>query len=296
VISVVIAAHNEAGVLGRCLDSLLTDAGPDEFEVVVVANGCTDATAEVAGARPGVRVVNLPVAGKVAALNAGDEQAHGFPRVYLDADIVLPSAGVRALGAALAASAAAGGPVLAATARREVDVSRSPALVRSYYAINARLPAFEAALFGRGVAALSAAGRARFGRFPDVVADDLFLDSLFTPEEKLQVDSVSSRVSAPRTTRDLLRRLVRVRRGNASLRAASVVGPAAANVRKPDRRSWLRDVVRADPALIPAAACYAAITVAAALIAKLPPRSASRWGTDTSSRVADAPLQAGGPR
>ncbi len=294
--SVVIAAHNEAGVLGRCLDWLLADAAPDEFEVVVVANGCTDATAEVAAARPSVRVVNLPVAGKVAALNAGDEQVHRYPRIYLDADIVLPSVGVRALGAALAASAAAGGPVLAATTRREVDVSRSPALVRSYYAINSRLPAFEAALFGRGVVALSAAGRARFGSFPDVVADDLFLDSLFTAAEKLQVESVSSRVSAPRTTRDLLRRLVRVRRGNASLRAVTVAGPTTASVRKPDRRSWLRDVVRADAGLIPAAACYAAITVAAAMIAKLPQRSASRWGTDTSSRVPDAPLQTGGPR
>jgi hypothetical protein len=54
--------------------------------------------------------------------------------------------------------------------------------------------------------------------------------------------------------------------------------------------------VRANPGLIPAAACYVSITVAAALIAKLPPRSAGRWGTDASSRVVDAPLQAGGPR
>ena len=33
---------------------------------------------------------------------------------------------------------------------------------------------------------LSAAGRARFGTFPEVVADDLFLDSLFTADERMR--------------------------------------------------------------------------------------------------------------
>ena len=50
VASVVIAAHNEAAVLGRCLRGLLADAEPGEFDVVVVPNGCTDATAEKARA------------------------------------------------------------------------------------------------------------------------------------------------------------------------------------------------------------------------------------------------------
>jgi hypothetical protein len=310
VTSVVIAAHNEAAVIGRCLDSLLADAQPGEFEVIVAANGCTDATAEIAAARTGVRVVNLPAPGKVAALNAGDELATGFPRIYLDADIVLPTSGVRALRDALAAAQSAGGPVLAAAPRREVDVSRSPMLVRGYYAINTRLPAFQGALFGRGVAALSAAGRARFGRFPDVLADDLFLDSLFTPEQKLQVDAVAARVAAPRSTRDLLRRLVRVRRGNARLRAdlsrpqagdagsaagqASTADPARPPVRPAARASWLRDVALPHPALYPAAACYAAITVTAALLARLPSAAATAWGRDDSSRREDVPAETGG--
>ena len=49
--SVVIAAHNEEALLGRCLDALLSDAEPGEFEVVVVPNGCTDSTARVAAER-----------------------------------------------------------------------------------------------------------------------------------------------------------------------------------------------------------------------------------------------------
>ena len=47
-ISVVIAAHNEEDVLGRCLDALLRGSRPTELEIVVVCNGCTDRTADVA--------------------------------------------------------------------------------------------------------------------------------------------------------------------------------------------------------------------------------------------------------
>lgn len=284
--SIVIAAHNEATVIGRCLDALLAGAAPGEFDVTVVANGCTDATAQVAAERAGVRVVELVSAGKVAALNAGDEVAVGFPRIYLDADVVIHADGVRVLCGALTTPGALHSPgVLATVPRRELDVSRSTLPVRAYYAINSRLPVFQNALFGRGAIVLSAKGRGRFGRFPDVVADDLFLDSLFAPLEKRQVDSVSARVTVPRRSRDLVRRLVRVRRGNVSMRAASAPGGGAPReIRRADRTSWLRHVVVHNPALIPAATCYVAITITAAVIARLPAQTGAEWGRDNSSR------------
>ena len=252
--------------------------------MTVVANGCTDATVQVAATRQGVRVLDLPSAGKVAALNAGDAVAVGYPRIYLDADIVIHAAGIRALRDALAVSDETPGPrVLAVTARREVDVSRSPLLVRCYEAINSRLPAFQNALIGRGVIALSAEGRGRFDRFPEVINDDLFLDSLFTKTEKREVGSVSAQIAAPRRTRDLLRRIVRVRRGNASMRATLAAQGAA---RPTARTSWLRDVAMRDPTLIPAATCYAAITLTASILAKLPQRR-GLWGRDDSSRKDD---------
>jgi glycosyltransferase involved in cell wall biosynthesis len=285
VTSIVIAAHNEASVIGRCLDTLLAGSAPGEFDVTVVANGCIDTTAQVAAARQGVRVVELVSAGKIAALNAGDEVAVGFPRIYLDADVVIHADGVRVLCAALAApDPPASTSVLATAPRRELDVSHSTLPVRAYYAINSRLPAFQNALFGRGAIVLSAEGRGRFGRFPDVVADDLFLDSLFAVLEKRQVESVSARVTAPRRSRDLLRRLVRVRRGNADMRAASAGGGAQREVRRADRTSWLSDVVLHNPALIPAATCYVAITITAAVLARLPAGPGGEWGRDNSSR------------
>jgi len=287
--SIVIAAHNEAAVIGRCLDALLAGTSPGEFDVTVVANGCTDSTAQVAAARAMVRVLDLPAAGKVAALNAGDAVAVGYPRIYLDADIVIPAVGVRALRDVLSASAGSqAAKTLAVTARREVDVSRSPLLVRAYFAINSRLPVFRHALIGRGVIALSAEGRGRFGRFPDVINDDLFLDSLFTIAEKREVSSVTVQVSAPRRTRDLVRRLARVRRGNASMRAALAAdGGARGAARRGARLSWLRDVALRNPTLIPAATCYAAITFTASVLAMLPQRTADAWGRDDSSRRDD---------
>lgn len=284
--SVVIAAHNEAAVIGRCLDSLLAGITRREFDVTVVANGCTDSTAQVATARPGVRVLDLPTAGKAAALNAGDAVAVGFPRIYLDADIVIPAAGIRALCDALASSRpSTAGRVLAVVPRRELDLGHRPLLVRAYFAINSRLPAFQNALFGRGVIALSAEGRARFDLFPDATADDLFLDSLFTSAEKQEVSSVSARIATPLRTADLLRRLVRVRRGNAIMRAARAAdSDSQGKVRGAARTSWLRDVALRNPSLAPAAACYAAITLSAAVLAKLPQKPGGAWGRDDSSR------------
>lgn len=101
-VSVIIPAHNEAGVIGRLLGHLVCPTGPEDIDVIVLANGCTDNTAEVAAEfSPPVRVVTLPVASKREALDAGDRLAQSFPRIYVDADIELSVEDIRALDAAL---------------------------------------------------------------------------------------------------------------------------------------------------------------------------------------------------
>jgi glycosyltransferase involved in cell wall biosynthesis len=284
--SIVIAAHDEAAVVGRTLDALLAEAAPSEFDVTVVANGCTDDTAAVAAARPGVRVLDRPEPGKVGALNAGDAVAVGFPRLYLDADIPLRAADVRALAAAVHPAGAA----LAAAPRRELVATGRPLAVRGYTAVHSRLPGLRGALVGRGAVMLSEAARSRFGEFPDVVADDLFLDSVVGPHERVEVVAVVSRVETPRTTRDLLRRLERVRRGNAALRAAAARTPGGdavvpGHVRAADRWSWLRDVVLPRPWLLPAGAVYAMVTLVAARRARRPATGPGSWGRDASTRT-----------
>ena len=291
--SIVVPAHNEGAVIGRCLDALLEDAAPGEFDVIVVANGCTDDTVQVAAKRAGVRVLDLEIPGKVAALNAGDEVALGYPRIYLDADIVMCSSGVRALCAAVTSPHTELAPkILASTACRKVDVSSSPLLVRSYFAINSRLPVFRNALFGRGVIVLSAEGRARFGKFPDVIADDLFVDSLFLPTEKREVESVSTTIASPRSTRDLVYRLARVRRGNMSMRRLQS-GATDIRASHRGRTSWLFDVVLRSPTLIPAGVCYVFITIMAAILAQRQHGANVAWAHDESSREPAAERKSG---
>ncbi|MBX7267821.1 glycosyltransferase [Micromonospora sp. Llam7] len=273
--SIVIAAHNEATILDRCLDRVLRSAAvADPAQVIVVPNGCSDETAAVARRR-GVTVVELAEPGKAAALNAGDAVATGFPRVYLDADVLLDEGALDVLARELDRSGA-----LAAVPARRMELSgRSPA-VRAYYAVHSRLPAVVGGLYGRGVIALSRSGRERFGQFPAETADDLFLDSLFTEQERLVVTSTAVRVAAPLRADDLIRRLVRVRAGNADLR------DALPGVRRSNRRAWLTDVVFRAPWLAPAAVCYVAITLLAARGARRARRAGQvAWGHDRTSRA-----------
>lgn len=277
--SIVIAAHNEESVIDRCISALFEQRDTGELEIVVAANGCTDRTASVARNR-GVRVVETDRAGKANALNLADEIAIGFPRIYLDADIVLEPGAVTALGAALAADTRS----CAAVPARELEVDGRPLIVRGYTAISSRLPAFRDGLFGRGVIALSERGRSRFTTFPELVADDLFLDSLYTPVEKLFVDSVKVRVGTPLRTRDLVRRLVRVRRGNAELRASVESGETDISVRGSDPTAWITEVVLPEPRLLPAGAVYAIVTLWAALVARVKRSPSGAWERDESTR------------
>lgn len=276
--SVVVPAHNEGAVIGACLGALLAEAEPGEFDVLVVCNGCTDDTAERAAAfGPDVRVLSTPVGSKPLALNLGDAQARAFPRLYLDADVVLPTAAARAIVRALGE-----GPALVASATLDVDCDGSSWAVRAYHRIWARLPVVREGVLGRGVYALGAEGRSRFGAFPDVVADDYFVHSLFAPGERVAVAGARSRVRAPATAVGLVRRKARVFAGNAALRSAA---PAEVRGVAPSATSWL-GVVRADARLVPDAFAYVAITVAAKAAARWRVlRGAGGWGRDESSRA-----------
>ena len=278
--SVVIAAHNEEHLIGACLRAIADQDFRGDVQVVVSANGCTDRTAEVAR-RAGAEVVDRPEPGKPAALNAGDAVSTRFPRIYLDADIILPGNALSSFTTRLESRAGC----VAVVPRRRLETSGRPWPVRAYFAINERLPVFRTGLFGRGVIVLSEEGRARFPSFPSLIADDLFLDSLYSENERAVADDVEVTVEAPHTTRDLLRRLERVRRGNAQLRAAAADGEFTLTVRRPQRWAWLTEVVLPHPRLAFPAIAYVSITLAAAILARRQVKDATgTWGRDESTR------------
>lgn len=204
--SVVIPAHNEERSIARLLGGLKIDG---DLEVIVACNGCSDATAQIAGTFD-VTVLDLPQPGKVAALRAADECATVFPRVYVDADVELGRSGLDALIAAIRA-----GGVLAAGPRRVVPRDGVPWPVAAYYDVWELLPAVQAGLFGRGVIAVSEAGFWRLAELPEAMADDLAFSEAFRAAERVIEPQAQVIVHPPRTWGDLIRRRTRISTGNA---------------------------------------------------------------------------------
>jgi len=213
--SVVIPAYNEEAALGRTLERILDGALPGELEIIVAANGCSDRTAEVARRfGPPVSVVETDVGSKVGALNLGDQYATGYPRIYLDADIVVTIDTLREVVRALEQPG-----VHAAAPRVHVDTTRSSAIVRAFYRVWTSLPYFLEGMIGSGFYALSQEGRGRFERFPDVIADDGYVRLLFEPDERRIVERGRFTIHAPRNLASLIKVKTRSRLGGRELRS-----------------------------------------------------------------------------
>jgi glycosyltransferase involved in cell wall biosynthesis len=91
-VSVVIPARNDAAMLAVALDALARQSGLPEsvqVEVVVVDNGSTDDTAQVAR-DAGARVIVEPVPGIPQAASAGYDAARGELIARIDADSICP--------------------------------------------------------------------------------------------------------------------------------------------------------------------------------------------------------------
>jgi glycosyltransferase involved in cell wall biosynthesis len=273
--SIVIPAHNEEALIGRCLDTLFTGIERSDLDVIVVCNGCTDDTAGLArsSGHP-IRVFELSEGSKPMALRVGDSAAMTFPRLYLDADVLLAGSAARPILERLRSDAVAARPPIA------YDSRRSSVLVRSYYRARARIPAVHGALWGAGVYGLSEQGRRRFEAFPDVVGDDLWVDRHFRRDEIEVVDCAPVVVAAPRRARDLLHVLHRTYRGKREALPADRPARGLPRTAPSVLQDLARLLVRS-----PASAFDAAIYAGFAIVGRLAPRRSAGWERDDSSRV-----------
>ena len=210
--SIILPAHNESAVINRTIDSILQNTSED-YEVIVVVNGSSDNTADMAhnfGSK--ISVIETPTASKTNALNIGDSQATTFPRIYMDADIQLTEGSLGKIVKTLLE-----GKLLAVSPEPKMDLSNSTWAVKAYYDIWLSLPYCKSGMMGAGVYALSEEGRKHFDKFPDIIADDGYVRALFKEHERGSVEGAYAIVTAPKNLHWLLKIKVRSRLGQMEL-------------------------------------------------------------------------------
>jgi hypothetical protein len=278
VAGVVIPAHNEERVIARTLARLAEGVAPDALDVVVVCNGCTDRTAEVARTvAPWARVLEVPKPSKAEAVRVGNAAGTVFPRVHLDADVAISGADVVNLVRALREPG-----VLAVAPQRMLVRDRSSRPVRWFYDVWEQLPQVRSGLFGRGVVAVSEEGQRRVAALPQLMSDDLGMSEAFAPDERRVVWTAFAEVRAPGTVGDLVRRRVRVATGNSQ---SSQVG-----VRRPESSTTWGTLARLSvrkPALAPRVPLFLLVGAVARLQSRRAVRSGdfTTWLRDESSRA-----------
>lgn len=274
--SVVIPAHNESKTISRLLNALTGENCGTQFDIVVVCNGCSDNTAAVAGSfGSSVRVVEIPQPSKREAQRTGDSVTNVFPRAYVDADVVITDADLERLFDSLTDG------TLATAPRRFLNTAGAPWTVVRYYRFWERLPQVKEGLFGRGVVAVSRDGADRLSAIPGVLSDDLAMSDAFMPRERKIVRDSTVFIDVPRTTKDLIRRRIRVSTGSTQ---ADQLG-----LRKESSITTVRGlagIVARSPRTLPDLAIFLGVTIIARLGAHQHIRAGdySTWLRDESTR------------
>jgi glycosyltransferase involved in cell wall biosynthesis len=272
--TILIPAHNEAAVIGRTLLYLSRGLSLGRFRIIVIANGCTDATAARArAALPQAEVIETERAGKCHALNLGYRAAEpDAPVVCLDADLDVTAEALAALLAPLQ-----DGTATAACGQMDVETSGVAPAVRIFYEGWRTNPYFAQGKFG-GLFALSPEGAARVFPLPDITADDEYIRRSFAPEEIAFVPGCRFVARAPRTLASLLRVRRRSLRG-----ARDVARMGKASPERGSARAMLRRAIVSPTEALPVAVfLFVSGWVRLSLLLD---RGASRWERDTTTRV-----------
>ena len=232
--TVIIPAHNEGQVIERCLRAIEADAPASHaMQIIVAANGCTDDTAEIARrTTPDALVIVQEVGSKPLAMNAARALARAPICIFLDADVQCSYRSLLALARVLEEPG-----VMAASPSIRLDLSRSNALVKSYYKVWMNLPYITDRLVGSGCFGLSPTASEQIGDFPELIGDDILVRSVFSYDERRNVSEdgdgnpVFFEVSPPRNLRDQVRVEVRRRIGNQQIDTMLSNDPDATNHR-----------------------------------------------------------------
>lgn len=142
-VTVVVPAYNAAATLPACLAALISqDYPPSAYEVIVVDDGSTDATAALAQAA-GARVISQRNRGPASARNAGIGAAQGEIILFTDADCAPVADWITQMVAPLADPLIAGVKGSYRTQQREVVARLAQCEFEERYDRQMRLPAID---------------------------------------------------------------------------------------------------------------------------------------------------------
>jgi glycosyltransferase involved in cell wall biosynthesis len=120
-VSVIVPAHQEETQIRETLDSLVRQTVPPH-EVIVVANGCTDHTADIARTYsskiPSLRVIETEERGIGFACNRGVRASTGDIVAIVEADTTLSSNAIQAIATEITAGDYIGGTIHLRTKER----------------------------------------------------------------------------------------------------------------------------------------------------------------------------------
>lgn len=192
-LSVIVPASNEAGLIGRCIEALLGSRFSQRalWQLIIAANGCADETAAIARSyadaaqRCDVDLVVLDIkqGNKLSAINVAETFAIGDIFVYVDADVTVGPELLDQLEQALSRPEPA-----YATGTLQIAAPRTWA-TNLYARFWSRLPFVVDGCAGCGVFAVNRSGRARWDKFPAIISDDTFVRLHFAPSERIGVSA-----------------------------------------------------------------------------------------------------------
>jgi glycosyltransferase involved in cell wall biosynthesis len=176
-VTVLIVAHNEAGVIAEKLDDIARQDVSQPLEVIVASDGSTDATVDLARDHPSRPIVlDLPRRGKAHALNAGVALATGDVIVFTDANSRLRR---ESMGHLLAPFSDADVGGVAGDQRYDDRASGTATGERDYWSYERLLKRWESAV-GNVVSStgtLHAVRRELVDEVPDDVTDDFYVST-----------------------------------------------------------------------------------------------------------------------
>lgn len=276
----IVPVYNEAALLPATVPMLLHGL-PASVRPIYICNGCTDGSADLIRTLAGERatVLETPVASKALAIRLGELHAGGcFPRFFIDADLLIEGSALAHLADVLAS-----GEADLVSPRLRFDTAASSPAVRAAFRAWQRTPYAREAF--QGVLGVSAAGRAGWGAFPELICDDSFILSQIPPSRRRLVESAVAVARAPRTAAAFLGTLTRMEAGLIHLDALRL------RPRSPGQRRALLAMVAAGPGRGDALAF-----LTFKLLARLRSRFGNRprWYTDRTSRAPAEPAPGAG--